>query len=96
MVDCEILWVGTLAGWYVTEIGRQPFLVQGVLPTAEAVTKIVPAGDVGLTLVMYIVLYAAMLLSYLMVLKYMAEHPEHDIYPKGGLNAAGRLKAEEK
>ncbi|UOO76086.1 cytochrome ubiquinol oxidase subunit I [Neisseria sp. Dent CA1/247] len=89
-------WAATLAGWYVTEIGRQPFLVQDVLPTAEAVTKIVPAGDVGLTLVMYLVLYAAMLLSYLMVLKYMAEHPEHEISSKGRLNTAGRLNAEEK
>ncbi|KPN71890.1 cytochrome ubiquinol oxidase subunit I [Neisseria sp. 83E34] len=71
-------WVATLAGWYVTEIGRQPFLVQGVLRTSDAVTRIVPSGNVGLTLVMYLVLYAAMLLSYLMVLKYMAEHPEHE------------------
>ena len=31
-------WIATLAGWYVTEIGRQPFLVYGVLNTADAVT----------------------------------------------------------
>ena len=24
-------WIATLAGWYVTEIGRQPYLVSGVL-----------------------------------------------------------------
>ena len=71
-------WVATLAGWYVTEVGRQPFLVQGVLRTADAVTATVPAGDVGLTLVLYLLVYAAMLFSYLMVLKHMAEHPEHD------------------
>ncbi len=71
-------WVATLSGWYVTEIGRQPFLVQGVLRTADAVTKTVPAGDVGLTLVLYLVLYALILFSYLMVLKHMAEHPEHE------------------
>ena len=29
-------WVATLAGWYVTEIGRQPYLVYGVMTTAEA------------------------------------------------------------
>ena len=29
-------WVATLAGWYVTEIGRQPWLVQGVLSTDAA------------------------------------------------------------
>jgi cytochrome d ubiquinol oxidase subunit I len=36
-------WVATLAGWYVTEIGRQPWLVTGVLSTADAV------GPVGAT-----------------------------------------------
>ncbi len=70
-------WVATLAGWYVTEIGRQPFLVQGVLRTQDAVTTQVPADNIGLTLVMYVVVYGAMLLSYVMVLKHMAEHPEH-------------------
>ena len=29
-------WVATLAGWYTTEIGRQPWLVTGVLKTADA------------------------------------------------------------
>ncbi len=83
-------WLATLAGWYVTEIGRQPFLVYGVLRTEDAVTKMVPSENIGLTLVMYLVLYSAMLLSYIMVLKYMAEHPEHDEHE------TGRLKAEER
>ncbi len=83
-------WLATLSGWYVTEIGRQPFLVYGVLRTEDAVTKMVPSENIGLTLVMYLVLYSAMLLSYIMVLKYMAEHPEHDEHE------TGRLKAEER
>ncbi len=33
-------WVATLAGWYVTEIGRQPWLVQGVLTTAQAASAV--------------------------------------------------------
>src|SRR5262245_34067751 len=28
-------WLATLAGWYVTEIGRQPFIVYGLVRTAE-------------------------------------------------------------
>jgi cytochrome bd ubiquinol oxidase subunit I len=36
-------WIATLAGWYVTEIGRQPWLVTGVLTTAEAVGR--PPGS---------------------------------------------------
>ncbi len=44
-------WVATLAGWYVTEIGRQPWLVYGVLRTAAAATgKAIPIGT-SLTLV---------------------------------------------
>ena len=82
-------WLATLAGWYVTEIGRQPFIVYGLLRTEDAVTKIVPSENVGLTLVMYLVLYSAMLLSYIMVLKYMSEHPEHDAHK------TDRLKAED-
>src|SRR5690606_1271077 len=30
-------WVAVLAGWYVTEVGRQPWLVYGLLPTAASV-----------------------------------------------------------
>ncbi|GGX43393.1 cytochrome ubiquinol oxidase subunit I [Saccharospirillum salsuginis] len=64
-------WLATLAGWYVTEIGRQPWLVTGVLTTEQAVTT-VPTGQVGLSLTMYLVLYAVLLFAYLQTLFYMA------------------------
>ena len=68
-------WVATIAGWYVTEIGRQPFIVYGVLRTADVASK-VPSSMIGLTLAMYLVLYVALILAYVGVLKYMAEKPE--------------------
>ena len=64
-------WVGVLSGWYTTEIGRQPFLVQGVLRTSEAVTTL-PAGDVGLTLALYLALYAVLIAAYISVVFYLA------------------------
>ena len=64
-------WVATLAGWYVTEIGRQPWLVTGVLTTQEAVTK-VPASNVGISLTIYLVLYAVLLVAYIRTLFVMA------------------------
>ena len=67
-------WVATLAGWYVTEIGRQPFLVYGLLRTADAVAPH-GAGMVLGTLVAYLVVYGLLLVSYVGVIKYMAEHP---------------------
>jgi cytochrome bd ubiquinol oxidase subunit I len=64
-------WVALIAGWYVTEIGRQPWLVQGVLTAADAASK-VPAGNIAFTLVMYLSLYALLLASYVGVLFYLA------------------------
>ena len=67
-------WVSTLAGWFVTEIGRQPFLVYGLLRTADLVAPH-PPGLVLSTLVAYLVVYAGLLLAYVGVLMYMAQHP---------------------
>lgn len=64
-------WIATLAGWYVTEIGRQPWLVTGVLRTAEAVTPLAPS-NVMISLSMYLVVYAALLLAYIHTLFYLA------------------------
>ena len=73
-------WLGVLAGWYVTEIGRQPYLVSGVLKTADAVTK-VPANMILGTLVMYIALYLGLIVSYIWVVFYLARqtNPVHII-----------------
>jgi cytochrome d ubiquinol oxidase subunit I len=68
-------WVATVAGWYVTEIGRQPFIVYGLLRTADVASN-VASPLIALTLAMYVVLYAALLVAYVGVLKYMAEKPE--------------------
>jgi cytochrome d ubiquinol oxidase subunit I len=42
-------WVATLAGWTVTEIGRQPWLVTGILKTSQAVGRI-PEAQIGASL----------------------------------------------
>jgi len=67
-------WVATLAGWYVTEIGRQPWIVYGMLKTADVVALHPPPMVLG-TLIAYLLLYALLLVSYIGVVKYMAEHP---------------------
>jgi cytochrome d ubiquinol oxidase subunit I len=64
-------WVGVLSGWYTTEIGRQPFLVTGVLRTADAVTS-VPAANIALTLALYLLLYAVLITAYISVVFYLA------------------------
>lgn len=68
-------WLATLAGWYVTEIGRQPFIVHGLLRTADVASS-VPSPHIALTLALYLTLYGALLIAYVAVLRYMAEKPE--------------------
>jgi cytochrome d ubiquinol oxidase subunit I len=70
-------WVATLAGWYVTEVGRQPWLVSGVLKTSEAVTP-VAGGAVATTLALYLVVYAALLYAYLRTIFYLANKATHE------------------
>ncbi|NMG41947.1 cytochrome ubiquinol oxidase subunit I [Chelativorans sp. ZYF759] len=64
-------WIATLAGWYTTEIGRQPWLVQGVLMTHDAVADL-PGSHVAFTVFGYILLYIILLVIYLGVLTYLA------------------------
>ncbi len=64
-------WVALVAGWYVTEIGRQPWLVSGVLTAAQAAST-VPAAHIALTLSLYLVLYLALLVGYVRVVFYLA------------------------
>lgn len=66
-------WVATLAGWYVTEIGRQPYLVYGLLRAADTVAQH-PPSTVAMSLAAYLAVYATLLVSYIAVIKYMAEH----------------------
>ncbi len=65
-------WVATISGWYVTEIGRQPYLVQGVLKTADAVGP-VAGHTVAFTLAAYLCLYVFLLLAFITTLFYMAK-----------------------
>lgn len=64
-------WLATLAGWYTTEIGRQPWLVHGVMTTKEAVAD-VPAPLVLSTLIGYLAVYAILLVAYMGAIFYLA------------------------
>ncbi|MGF1649169.1 MAG: cytochrome ubiquinol oxidase subunit I [Hyphomicrobiaceae bacterium] len=79
-------WIATLAGWYTTEIGRQPWLVQGVLTTAEAVGP-VTAPMVLTTLIAYLAVYVGLTATYVGVVFYLAR--------KGGTFSAPSVQAQE-
>ncbi|QDZ00658.1 cytochrome ubiquinol oxidase subunit I [Nitratireductor mangrovi] len=82
-------WVATLAGWYTTEIGRQPWLVTGVLRTVDAVGP-VPGPQVAFTLAIYLALYAVLLVVYLGVLVHLARKAAKEGDPEPAPAAADR------
>ena len=74
-------WIATVAGWYVTEIGRQPYIVYGVITVAETAAKHAPAM-IGLTLTAYLALYVFLLCAYVFVVKGLSEKPTRGQAPK--------------
>jgi cytochrome d ubiquinol oxidase subunit I len=82
-------WIATLAGWYVTEIGRQPWLVTGVLTTAQAASQ-VSGAMIASTLALYLLLYAVLIVAYVSVLFHLASRPAQ---PTPEAPAKGRLVA---
>ncbi|WP_160135609.1 cytochrome ubiquinol oxidase subunit I [Halococcus salsus] len=60
-----------LTGWYVTEIGRQPWVIQGELRTNEVVSSTLTGTEATLTLVGFVVVYVGLMLTALYVLKWL-------------------------
>jgi cytochrome d ubiquinol oxidase subunit I len=61
--------IGLEAGWVVTEVGRQPWIIQGVMRTADAVT---PAAGVPLMFFAFSVLYAVLGITVIVLLRRLA------------------------
>lgn len=86
-----------IAGWVVAEVGRQPYVVYGVLRTADAVSP-VGAGQVSASLLAFMIVYAVIFsVGVLYILRLIAEGPEtppaeHD-EPPGNPLAAGAKEA---
>jgi cytochrome d ubiquinol oxidase subunit I len=56
--------IATLGGWYTAEIGRQPYVINGMMRTADAVSP-VPAGTLFGTLIAFVCVYAVFFLAFL-------------------------------
>src|SRR3979411_2092753 len=68
--------VATLAGWYTAEIGRQPFVINGMMRTADALSPLPAASLLGGT-IGFVCVYAVFLLGFLIfTLRIIARGPE--------------------
>ncbi|MFW6320841.1 MAG: cytochrome ubiquinol oxidase subunit I, partial [Halohasta sp.] len=74
MLASPLGFVALETGWYVTEIGRQPWVIQDVLKTNDAVSPALTGTEATGTLMAFIVLYIALMAAFGFVLKWMIEN----------------------
>ena len=64
-------YIATTAGWWTAELGRQPWIIYGVMRTADAGSVHVNPGDVVFTLLGFVGLY--LLLGMIFVVQILRE-----------------------
>ena len=68
--------IALLAGWFTTEVGRQPWIIYGVMRTKDALSP-VSAEQVGLTLIIFVVVYCIVFgIGIYYMLKMMIKGPQ--------------------
>ena len=76
-------------GWLVAELGRQPWIVYGVLKTADAVSKSITTTQVALSLLGFTVLYGVLgAIDIYLLVKYAKKGPDNDL--SSIINVEGR------
>ena len=81
--------VAVIAGWIVAEVGRQPYVVYGLLRTADAASP-VSAGQVSASLLAFMVIYAVVFsVGALYILRLMAAGPNAELAEAPGPRPPG-------
>jgi cytochrome d ubiquinol oxidase subunit I len=62
------------SGWFTAEIGRQPWVVYGLLRTSDALSKTVTANQVVFSLILFALVYALLLVLFLFLLNRKIQH----------------------
>ena len=70
-------YIANLTGWYAAELGRQPYLVYGLLRTSDGISPTVSSGNTLFTLLGFVALYMLLGLLFLVLVgKTISEGPK--------------------
>lgn len=79
MISIAVVWVCSQAGWVLAEVGRQPWVVQDLMPTNAAISDI-PASSVQLTFWIFAFLFTALLIAEISImLRYISSASKKNI-----------------
>ncbi|MCX6967721.1 MAG: cytochrome ubiquinol oxidase subunit I [Verrucomicrobia bacterium] len=79
-------------GWASAEIGRQPWIVYGLLRTSDSLSKVVSGGAIVSSLIMFSLVYALLFAVFIFLLNHKIQHgpDEADLTPVGPLRKEPR------
>ena len=87
-------WIAAECGWIVAEFGRQPWIIEGVLPTAAAVSDL-GAGTVLMTIIGFSAIYTVLfMIEMTLMLRAIRHGPEPDHEPEAELAPSVFVAAE--
>jgi cytochrome bd ubiquinol oxidase subunit I len=72
MLATPFPFIANTAGWFTTELGRQPWIVYGLLPTAQGVTTTLSDGNVLFTLLGFVGMYLLLGILYVILMTFEA------------------------
>lgn len=82
MLSAPFPYIATTAGWMTAELGRQPWLVYGLLRTADGVSPLVHSGNALFTLLGYLGIYLGLGLLFLFLMAETIRHGPADSFPE--------------
>jgi cytochrome d ubiquinol oxidase subunit I len=79
MLTIPLVWICSQSGWIVAEVGRQPWVIQDLLPTTAAISDI-PVGSVQLTFWIFAITFTVLLAAEVSImLRYISRTSKSDI-----------------
>ncbi len=87
--------IANQAGWFSAEVGRQPWIVQGLLRTSDGLSAVVTANSVWIAMVLFCVVYLLLFAVFVYLLNDKIQHgpDDSDLVPAGKLAMPERSKA---
>ena len=70
--------IANQVGWFAAEMGRQPWVVYGLLRTSDALSKVVTANQVLFSLIMFTLIYALLFALFIYLLNKKIKHGPYD------------------
>lgn len=83
--------IANQAGWFSAEMGRQPWVVYGLLRTGDALSKAVTANQIVFSMILFTLAYLVLLILFLYLLTRKIQHgPATDHHPETPAEAQSR------